>query len=98
MLTPSDLQHRMQYDGLVITADPITKKVDKTTTTTNQDLGGGTCYGCARDFAPGQQAKNSDQSASTFAAGQEQKSIPVPCSFVTAPCNLHKANKRKTLP
>ncbi len=39
------------------------------------------CSQCAKDFAPGQEAKNSDQSASTFAPGQEKKSIPVPCSI-----------------
>jgi hypothetical protein len=32
-----------------------------------------TCYGFAKDFAPGRQAKNSDQSADVFAPGQEKK-------------------------
>jgi len=34
----------------LVAADQVTKKVDKTTATTNRDLGGGTCYGCAKDL------------------------------------------------
>ena len=58
----------------LVAADQVTKKVDKTTANTNQvqDLGGSTSYGSAKDFAPGQQTKNRDQSANTFAPGQEK--------------------------
>ena len=37
-----------------------------------------TCYGFAKDFAPGRQAKNSDQSADVFAPGQEKKQTTTP--------------------
>jgi hypothetical protein len=39
---------------------------------------GTTCQGCAKDFAPGTEAK-SPGDASNFGPGQEAKAPPVPC-------------------